>query len=1764
MATINTSGNVINDIKDNLDFSFVENNINQYYNSNNTDISNYLTLNCSFYASLADEVIQGDLVSKYAPFRNLIDKNGTLKDFETDQLEFDLNHPVQIEVQDFPDGSVNLILNDDVNIPKLINSRFSVAEDKTYIIPDHIGNKDTNLYEEEYLELDTSLQKFTTKILKLEFTGLQENGVLPCGTYHFYFRLMDNDGNMSDFVAESAPVMVHIGSLNDPYSIRMGLENEKTNKSVGFNLSNLDGSYDFIKVYYTRSTSGQDSKDIVEAYEILTKFPILGIGKTVLNIYGTETKKQCSLAEINAQFEYIKHAKTAVVTENRLFLGNIQKSYVPYEDLKEFSLHFYPIQTRGESVGMMDFNFKDFSSKSRAYGYYNTLNIYYRTGYWPEEFYRFGIVYILKDFSLSPVFDIQGVDYAYMAEKNRSFQKLEDNQELQYDDFGYVLDTQMCQNIYGITTFRRQNLLTPNGTYPLGVRFLFTGTEDKNISKYINGYFFVRQKRKPIILAQGVAIGKTLEGYNNFPCVKKTDNSNYFCESFLRTAKTSSNLFTQTNVTHLLGREMITVLKSHVSDKALIVPDAVIKEPTFNQIFTSTQFWLEPYARTSSSYININDEPMDFRCNPVDAQVDLTHIYSKCTMVNSGMNLTTNGTDYFSARAGEESDVLKALSVTNNWDKEGSFIPNQLDANSAFNQNKVSNYIWHKGRQDQLLRGLFGTYVGTSAPLSYGYVYNIKDKNFDTSSVYLWTKSKKIQDEIRKNDTAPYFAISDRIEYKGKGIQNTTTRFYRGDCFICNFTHRMMRNFIDSEFPTNDKIVEPTCWDNNFLVVTKFYEGKTKTYINEIIPKFKAKMIFKLLPTKDLSKGIPLSTDEKEQIYEMIQMQLNPNYGTTRGLKDDNSSDDFTSWYNKEDPPLKNIKKKWFTKLRLTPASKNTGDPLAAILITLKLLDPAGIGGLNVVSSLIQAHMSLIDEEDINYKGANLKIMLPTDSKYDSVGGGLEKFGIPNTWFEFGVQNINRSDVNSVGLGHWLTVKVLSNNNLCMRDIDMYHTQEYAIFQQPRSFYPLQRMSLSNTFKQAESGLINGATNNITSSRFNIHLPDIPYIKQQYDTRIVFSDAQKSGSFVNSFRIFTYNNYKDYTKTYGALVKMVPVYQGILAVMEHGVLLIPINERVMAGANERGQVSISSGEVLPDPIVVSDMYGSFWPDSVLNTGQVVYGVDTIAKKIWAYAGNQLQCISDFKVQRFLNENIDLAEWDLKFKIGERNVKTHYNANKRDVMFTFYNGDNKWNLCYNEYQQSFQTFYDWIPSYSENIDNVFFTLNLQDVKNTLITDYSDGLLSSNEDGNDLINIDDNITLEISHQEGKGSDLDNYEVGDTVWTFTYKVQGEALTEVDFKKNYGQYFVEIDDTSEDADRFEVIGSYTFQGVDQPYDGGIIHLNRSSKYTITFKLKEILTEASNMILVIKRPKIISSENEKLQLQPDYTTYKINLISNTKKNCKIWKHSQAGIYDGQGSIKPSKWYGRPYPFSFEFVVCGTATIQKIFNNLMILSNRVQPDEISVEVIGDGYEWYPYKELIKYCNKASSTTYQLNLHYKFLLTYPPSLYNDIDVQEDYWTDLNMAYDRQTPFEYPEIKDLQKDKVVSKLPYLRYIKKLVDGAWTYEVSDVDKKFYNNTSDCDIVEDQLRNEERMLSIQKCKDIKTHGRVGGNIEYKEDQWFVELRSMNIRYAVLNSYGELELSKRAQPRLRDKYARIRITYSGKDLALIYGVQTLFEYSYC
>ena len=55
--------------------------------------------------------------------------------------------------------SGSVIINDDVNEPKLVNSRMSVQENHTFLIPEHFGNCVTNVYDNNTLDKDTSLLK---------------------------------------------------------------------------------------------------------------------------------------------------------------------------------------------------------------------------------------------------------------------------------------------------------------------------------------------------------------------------------------------------------------------------------------------------------------------------------------------------------------------------------------------------------------------------------------------------------------------------------------------------------------------------------------------------------------------------------------------------------------------------------------------------------------------------------------------------------------------------------------------------------------------------------------------------------------------------------------------------------------------------------------------------------------------------------------------------------------------------------------------------------------------------------------------------------------------------------------------------------------------------------------------------------------------------------------------------------------------------------------------------------------------------------------------------------------------------------------------------------------------------------------------------------------------------------------------------------------------------------------------------------------------
>lgn len=246
--------------------------------------------------------------TKDLPDNWVLREAGELVDFITDELSFNLSHPVELLPQYSYDGSVNLILNDGLNIPRLINSRFTVTGRNTYKVIDRKGDNDTNIYDQgDQFDVDTSLFKNVNKIPKLEYLGTS-SGNMKVGNYHFYFKYSDSDGNESDWVAESGLVSVFIG--NTPWAVNTGIRDENSTKSVRFKLSNIDIGYSYVTVYYTRYSADVDSNLIVSARKLEKNFLISNSGICSILITGDENETEVTLEEINSSFDVIQTAQT--------------------------------------------------------------------------------------------------------------------------------------------------------------------------------------------------------------------------------------------------------------------------------------------------------------------------------------------------------------------------------------------------------------------------------------------------------------------------------------------------------------------------------------------------------------------------------------------------------------------------------------------------------------------------------------------------------------------------------------------------------------------------------------------------------------------------------------------------------------------------------------------------------------------------------------------------------------------------------------------------------------------------------------------------------------------------------------------------------------------------------------------------------------------------------------------------------------------------------------------------------------------------------------------------------------------------------------------------------------------------------------------------------------------------------------------------------------------------------------------------------------
>lgn len=293
---------------------------------------------------------EGDLQHTYAPLQNIVDSNGKIKDFQVAGLNMDLEHPINIECQPSYDGTVNLILTDDKNPPRIVNSRFTKIENNRFRVINRNQTQQSNLYDEDKVEVQTRLIKNTDKIPRISLYDIVSGGRLKGGCYTFYIKLSDEDDNQTDILAESGQVFIYKGSYEKISSISGTLVDENTDKIVKLKLENIDRAFSRIVLYFVRETSDLNGIKTSKAYKVKEPF-IVKNESDIITLNGFEDLIEIDESQLNIQYNQITCAKTEAQVQNMIFFGNVEQNTMPIDDLQMLSYHIIACVKQGENIG---------------------------------------------------------------------------------------------------------------------------------------------------------------------------------------------------------------------------------------------------------------------------------------------------------------------------------------------------------------------------------------------------------------------------------------------------------------------------------------------------------------------------------------------------------------------------------------------------------------------------------------------------------------------------------------------------------------------------------------------------------------------------------------------------------------------------------------------------------------------------------------------------------------------------------------------------------------------------------------------------------------------------------------------------------------------------------------------------------------------------------------------------------------------------------------------------------------------------------------------------------------------------------------------------------------------------------------------------------------------------------------------------------------------------------------------------------------------
>lgn len=154
-----------------------------------------------------------------------------------------------------------------------------------------------------------------------------------------------------------------------------------------------------------------------------------------------------------------------------------------------------------------------------------------------------------------------------------------------------------------------------------------------------------------------------------------------------------------------------------------------------------------------------------------------------------------------------------------------------------------------------------------------------------------------------------------------------------------------------------------------------------------------------------------------------------------------------------------------------------------------------------------------------------------------------------------------------------------------------------------------------------ESFLINhGHSNTLalrTAQAFNFNLP---FIAKNYPTRIRHSAKHQPGSYIDGYRIWNIDAYKDYTLENGQIVSLKVIASTLISIQERSVNQHYSNQKQQKADINTGEMILGIGPILAEETLPLIAGGSQHQFSVKETDNGIYGIDYQKKMIWAVQG----------------------------------------------------------------------------------------------------------------------------------------------------------------------------------------------------------------------------------------------------------------------------------------------------------------------------------------------------------------------------------------------------------------------------------------------------------------------------------------------------------------------------------------------------------------